>query len=102
MVIRRIGPLSIAKVAGVLYAGLGLLIGVMFALIGLAGVAGGLASDEPGGAALGAIFGVGAIILMPIIYGVVGFMMTLIMAGLFNLIVRFVGGVEVDVDVDVQ
>ena len=97
MVITRVGPLSVAKIAGILYAILGLFIGALFSLIGLAGLAGGLASDDSGTAMFGALFGVGAIIALPIFYGVLGFVMMLIMAALFNLCARLAGGLEVDV-----
>ena len=97
MVITRVGPLSVAKIAGVLYAILGLIIGACLSLIGLAGMAGGLANDSPGGAMFGALFGVGAIIALPIFYGAMGFIGSLIMAALFNLGARLAGGVEIDV-----
>jgi hypothetical protein len=97
MVITRIGVLSVAKIAGVLYAGVGLIIGALFSLIGLAGFAGGLASDSAGGALGSAIFGVGAIIILPIFYGAMGFVVTLISAWLFNIAAGFTGGVEIEV-----
>jgi hypothetical protein len=97
MVITRVGPLSVAKIAGILYALIGLAIGAIFSLIGLAGMAGGLASESRDTALFGALFGVGAIIAFPIFYGVLGFVMMLLMAALFNLAARLAGGVEVDV-----
>lgn len=97
MVITRVGPLSVAKIAGVLYAILGLIAGAFLSLIGIAGMAGGLANDSPGGAMFGALFGIGAIIALPIFYGVLGFLMMLLMAALFNLAARLAGGVELDV-----
>jgi hypothetical protein len=60
-------------------------------------MAGGMAGDNDGAAMFGALFGVGAIIALPIFYGVLGFLMTLLMAALFNLAARITGGVEVDV-----
>jgi hypothetical protein len=93
MVIQRIGPLSTAKVAGVLYAGLGLLFGAIFSLMAMLG---GMATDEAGGAAFGAIFGVGAIIFFPLLYGAMGFVMAALMAWLFNIAAGIAGGVEVD------
>ena len=65
MILKRVGPLSAAKVAGTLYALLGLLIGAIFALVALAGP--GITSGK--GASLGflaPLFGVGAIIILPI------------------------------------
>ena len=97
MVITRVGVLSVAKIGAVLYAGIGLIVGGLFSLIGLAGFAGSLASDSPGGAVGAAMFGAGAIIILPIFYGVLGFVATLIGAFLFNLAAGITGGVEIEV-----
>lgn len=96
MVINRVGPLSVAKLAGMLYAVLGLIFGAIVSLIALAG---GMTAnaDEPGAATVGVIFGAGAVILLPILYGCLGFVMTLLMAALYNVTARIVGGVEIDV-----
>jgi transmembrane protein DUF3566 len=98
MVIRRIDPVSAAKIQGVLGAAIGLLIGACVSLIALA--AGGLASassDEAVGAGLfGMLLGAGAIIIMPIFYGIFGFIGGLIWAFLYNLAAKFTGGLEVD------
>jgi hypothetical protein len=95
MVINRVGPLSVAKVAGMLYAITGLFFGAIISLVALAG---GMAanSEAPGSAAIGMIFGVGAVVLLPIFYGCLGFVITLLMAALYNLVARTVGGVQVD------
>lgn len=95
MVINRVNPLSAAKLAGTLYAILGAIFGAIVSAFALAG--GMSASDEPGAAVLGAFFGVGAVILLPIFYGVLGFLMTLLMAALFNMTARIVGGLTIDV-----
>jgi hypothetical protein len=97
MVIKRVGAVSIAKIAGVIYAGMGLLIGAVFSLIGMLGLATRLASNDSGGAMFGALFGIGAIIILPICYGIMGFIGTLIAAGLFNLAAGMTGGVELEV-----
>ena len=92
MVIRRVGPLSCAKVAGVLYLIMGLVIGGMVSLLTLTGLfSGGSDGFMP------ALFGAAAVVLLPICYGVFGFLMTLVMTSLFNLVVALTGGVEVDV-----
>jgi hypothetical protein len=98
MVVSKIGALSLGKVMGVTYALLGLLIGGCFALISLAGA--GLASQaggEDAPAFLGAMFGVGAVIFLPIFYGVMGFIGGLIGAVLYNVVAGMIGGVELDV-----
>jgi hypothetical protein len=93
VVIRRVGPLSCAKVAGVLYLILGFIFG---AIISLFAVGGSLFGDTQASGLGGMIFGAGAIVILPICYAVFGFLMTLIMASLFNLVVGITGGIEVD------
>ncbi len=94
MVITRVNALSVAKVAAVLYAGLGLIFGAMFSLIGMA--FGSAMANTEGGAFLGTIFGVGAIIIMPIVYGIIGFIFSFIAASLFNIAAGMTGGVEIE------
>ena len=99
MVIKRVGPLSCAKIAGLLYAILGLIFGGMFSLVAMAGGDARGLSSNGGGASSGvaAVFGIAAIIVFPILYACIGFVMTLIMAALYNLVAGMVGGVEIDV-----
>jgi hypothetical protein len=94
MVIKRVGPLSCAKVVAALYMIVGVVVG---ALISLASMAGGMVSDEPWVAGLGAAVGIAAIIVLPIVYGSLGFVATLIGAFLYNIAAGIVGGVEIDV-----
>ena len=93
MIIRRVEPGSAAKVAGVLYALLGLIAGIIFTLAGLAGL-GALQSGSP----FGVIFGVGAIVILPILYGCIGFVVMFISAAFFNLAAKWVGGLEVQAE----
>jgi hypothetical protein len=93
MVIRRIEPVPAAKVMGTLYALLGFIIGVCVALVSLAG---GLASARLGGFGLG--FGIGAIIVAPILYGVIGFLITLLGAALYNWAAGRVGGIQIQTE----
>jgi hypothetical protein len=93
MVITRVGPVSVAKIAGILYLFLGLVFGAIFSV---ASVVGGFAADDASVGAMGLFFGMGAIILLPLFYACVGFVMTLVMAAIFNVAAGIVGGVEVD------
>ncbi len=96
MVLRSVGVLSAGKVSGVLFAFIGLLGGAFMALASLAGVAVNL---RGGGLPMPALFlGVGALILLPIFYGVVGFISGIIYAALYNLIAALVGGLELEFD----
>jgi len=93
MVIRRVGPLSCAKIVGTLNAVIGLIIG---GIVSLVAIAGGFAANQEGAGALGALVGTGSIIVLPIFYGCMGFITTLIVAALYNALAGAVGGVEVD------
>ena len=100
MIVRRLSPLSFAKVSGIVYAILGMIAGVMFALFSLMFA---LFSHDgggrgPGGAFFNAVFGIGALVFMPIAYGVMGFVLSLILAALYNVVARFVGGIEIQTD----
>ena len=94
MIIKRVGPLSFARISGTLYAFIGLIVGGVFSMITMAG---GFASETSSGAGIAALLGVGAIVVFPILYGVLGFVATLIGAWLYNLVAGIVGGVELDV-----
>ena len=76
----------------------GLLIGACFSLFALA--LGGLAataSDDPiGGGLISTMLGAGAIIVLPILYGIFGFIGGLIYAFIFNVAAKFTGGLVVD------
>ena len=90
MVINRVGPLSSAKIVGLLYAILGLVGGAIFSLFAAVG---GLSHGRSEAAS---VFGVAAVVIFPILYGIIGFVSTLIVAWLYNGLAQLVGGVELD------
>jgi hypothetical protein len=59
-------------------------------------MAGGMASESMAGAGFGAAIGIAAIIVLPILYGVLGFVATLVGAWLYNAAASIVGGIEID------
>jgi hypothetical protein len=93
MTINRIAPLSVAKVAATLYAALGLLVG---ALVSVVAMAGGFTASESEFGPLAILFGVGAIVILPIVYGCLGAIMLTLVAAIYNAVAWFVGGIEVD------
>jgi hypothetical protein len=94
MVVRRVGPISCAKVVGILYAVLGVVAGAGVSLFSLLGE---MVSRHPERAAPSALFGAAAVVLFPVMYGIGGFVMTLIGAWLYNVVAELVGGIEVDI-----
>jgi hypothetical protein len=97
--IRRLGVWSVAKVTFLLYALIGLIIGLFVALAAFLGVLGAAAGDSDlGPAELG--FGIGGgivgLVVLPILYGIAGAISGLIFALLYNLVAALVGGIEFD------
>lgn len=96
MVIERITPVSLAKVMGAIYAVIGFVAGALFTLLALVGATAGASSDQEM-AWLAPLFGLAAIVVFPVLYGVLAFVMGLVVSALYNLIAARVGGIEVTV-----
>jgi len=94
--ISRIGVLSLAKMLAVLYAFLGLFFGGILTLFSVMGAALGGAAGKDSGGMVAMLFGVGAVIILPIVYGCLGFVGGLIMAALYNLVAKVMGGLEIE------
>ena len=97
MVVKRFDPLSCAKITGTLYGMLGLVFGAVISLIA---VLGGFAADRPGGPLFELLFGLGAgaVIILPIFYGCMGFVTTLLGALLYNGVARVIGGIRIEIE----
>jgi hypothetical protein len=99
MVIRRIGVGSVAKIAGLLYAVAGFLMGACFALLAMVGAGiGAASSDESTPLWLAPLFGVGAIVSLPILYGLLGALFAALGALIYNVVAGMVGGVQLEVE----
>jgi hypothetical protein len=92
--VKRIGPGSAFKVGLALYGLVGLVLGLIFALVSLLG--GALVPPAQAGV-FRMFFGVGAIIILPLFYGIIGGIMAAISAAIYNLVAGWVGGLEVDI-----
>jgi hypothetical protein len=93
VILKRVGPFSCAKVSAVLYGLIGLIVGALFSLIAVVGSA-------VGDSSMGFLFGAGAIILLPLFYGALGFVSGALMAWLYNVIVGWIGGIEIEFEQD--
>ena len=98
MVIRRIGVMSAAKITGALYAALGLVAGCILATVSLLG-AGFMANANNGDVPswIAPIFGIGAIVIAPIFYGVMGLIGGAVAAAVYNLVAGVAGGLDLEV-----
>ena len=88
--ITRVPPLQVAKVLGVLYVVLGIVIFMPLVWI--------ISMTTPESNPLGVGFGMGFMLILPVIYGCIGFIATLIGAALYNFVAGFVGGIEVELE----
>lgn len=95
MIVKRVGPFSCAKINCLVSASIGLIIGFFWSAgaLFIGSLMGEMGGQEGRFAAL---FGIGAIIFMPLFYGMVGFIGGLIAAWLYNLFAAWVGGIEIE------
>ncbi len=99
MVVKRIGVWSVARMYGALLAAMGLLIGLIIALVSVAGASfmnQAQTSDAP--TWIAPIFGVGAIVVLPICYGLLGIVVGAVTAVLYNIFAGMVGGVVLETE----
>lgn len=92
MILKRVGVFSVVKMFACMYFVMGLIGGAFFSLVSLAGAAAGNREQRWGGV----LFGVLAIVFLPLIYAALGALGGAIMAGLYNLFAHLVGGIELE------
>jgi hypothetical protein len=81
---------------GLLYALLGLTFGAFFAFLSLLGTAIGVTNSQSSDAVASLPFGVGSVVLSPIFYSILHFVLGLITALLYNLVAWLVGGIRLE------
>ena len=94
MVIKRIGVLKLAVFQAALMAAFGLIMALIVMMFGA--MFSGLAGHQAAG--IMGVAGIFMVIIMPIFYGVIGFIAGAIGAALYNLIAGIVGGIELEVE----
>ncbi len=91
--LKRIGVLSTGVLFGAMYAIIGLIAGIIISIIAIG------ASSQFGQAGFGGfLFGAGAVIALPIFYGIMGFIGGILMAAIYNLVAKYTGGIELEFD----
>lgn len=94
--ISHLGVLSVAKFQGMMMALMGLLFSVLF--LGLSSLIGGVISSFGGGNVAFPVTSAWVmIIIVPILYGIMGFVMGAIGAFIYNIVAKIVGGIEVEI-----
>jgi ABC-type multidrug transport system permease subunit len=98
--VKKINVLSLVRFQAIMGAIIGLILGIAYSFGGLiidALVSAGLiTSSETPGLSYGTVLAFGALIGMPIIFSIFGFIVGLLEAFLFNLFARWMEGIELD------
>lgn len=89
MKITKIGAKSVAKILGAIYAILGFILGIFFA------IGAPFSTDLPGPAWM---YGVGAVVILPILYGIMGLVMGWLVAVVYNFVSKKLGGIEIETE----
>jgi hypothetical protein len=88
--VKSIGVLSTAKLMGLCYFAFGLLLSPIFLLAGLLQQLAGARES------LGTIAGVAIAVIIPFVYGIMGFIGGALSAFAYNIFATWVGGIEVE------
>ena len=97
MQIKRVGVFSYAKISAVVMAGIALVIGIPLGLIMMVIGAAALTQDgAAGGVGIG--MGLAYMVILPIIYGLMGFIFGAVGALIYNVAAGFVGGIELELE----
>jgi putative exporter of polyketide antibiotics len=100
--LKKVGVLSLAKISAFIMAIIGLLLGCLYALMGvwmnklISGMTPEMqakAGIEPG---MGMLFGPWAILILPIVYGIIGLISGLFGGWLYNIISSKIGGIKIE------
>lgn len=83
-------PISVAKIAGMLHLILGFVMGLVYAGIGMT------MSDVlmESSSMMSFMFGIGGVLVMPLVYGIMGFIIGILCALFYNWLAGRIGGIE--------
>jgi hypothetical protein len=91
--LRSVDVVSCAKIYGILHMAIGVVVGLLFVLIGLVGFA-----AAPGQQKFGMIGVLIFAALSPFLYGLFGFIVGAVMALLYNWVASAIGGIKVELE----
>lgn len=93
----RIGPMQLGKMLAALYGVSGLIFVPIFGVMALVGAFAPQVENAPSPVLLGG-FAIVAAIAFPLLYALMGFVVGLVGAVIYNLFAKWVGGIEVEVE----
>ncbi len=90
--IKKFGVFSVGKIYAIFMAIVGFIAGILYAIFGPE------LFSQPGTTDFASDFGAAAIIVLPLVYAILGFIIGVLAALLYNLIAKFVGGIEIEIE----
>ncbi len=98
--IKKIHALSFAKIIALVWIFIGFILGfgVGFISFIFGSVIGGMSTGHL--SASGAWLGIGGFILIPILFGIIGFLLGLLLAWFYNLLSWWVGGMRIEISTE--
>jgi hypothetical protein len=91
--LKHIGPLQLGKMAAGLYGAMGLLLAPVFLI--MSALSANLPADQRG---MIALMGVSFSLAAPFLYAAIGFIIGVFGAAIYNLVAKWIGGIEVEVE----
>ncbi|NEQ29973.1 MAG: hypothetical protein F6K04_03055 [Leptolyngbya sp. SIO4C5] len=91
VMIKSLDILSVGKIQALILAVFGFILGAFFALMSLS-----MGSSVGNSPMAGMMGGIGAIIFIPIVYAIIGFIGGIITAVIYNLAASAIGGIEME------
>lgn len=91
--LKRIAPLQLGKMAACLYGAMGLIAVPIFLI--MSAVMAQMPAPQRG---IFALVGVGFAFALPFLYAAMGFIVGVIGAAIYNLLAKWIGGIEVEVE----
>lgn len=89
--IRHLGVLSVAKISGIIYLIIGIILGLFLALFSIA---------DPGSMGMTPLFsgalGLVIAVFLAVVYGIIGFVFGAIFAWIYNVVAGWFGGIKMD------
>ena len=92
LLVNKLGPMSLGKLLGLMYAVFGLITGALMSLVSMGNMMYGSFGPRI------MVFGIGAVVAFSLFYGIMGLISGVLIGLFYNFISGFTGGLEMEVE----